>query len=417
MAMTTGQESTATTEFDHHSLEFQRAPYQTFAQMRRGCPLQRSELYGGFWALLDYPSVFDAARDDALFSSYPTIGIPPATVSFPIPPIESDPPLTQKLRQITIKHFSPGAVERLRPRVRRMAAEMVDEFVERGHCDIVAELTNPLPAKLVLHMLGFDESKYLQWVDWVHTFVHDKTHRPDDAADAAADLMAEITTHIAQRRDQKALGEDLFAAILGGHIDDAPLDDMQITMYTLMMMLGGMDTTSGLTGNALLCMMERPELRQALLDDPGLLESATEEFLRHSTPTLGLGRTIQRDANFHGHDLKAGEGAMLMWAAANRDPAVFDHPDIIDFNRPNSRKHMAFGVGIHRCLGSHLARMMFQEMMAEILQRIPDFEPNGKPVRFADAGEVYALRRLPIRFTPSARTINAAKEICGHVTH
>lgn len=413
----TGQESTAAPDFDHHSPEFQRDPYEAFAHMRREYPLRRSELYGGFWTFLDYQSVFDAARDDALFSSYPTIGIPPAAVSCPIPPIESDPPMTQKLRQITIKHFSPGAVERLRSRVRRMATEMVDEFVERGHCDIVSELTNPLPAKLVLHMLGFDESKYLRWVDWVHTFVHDKTHRPDDAAAAAADLMAEITTHIEQRRGRKALGEDLFAAILGGHVDEAPLDDLQITMYTLMMMLGGMDTTSGLTGNALVYMMERPELRQALLDDPGLLESATEEFLRHSTPTLGLGRTIARDAHFHGRDLKAGEGAMLMWAAANRDPAMFDDPDMIDFDRPNSRKHMAFGVGIHRCLGSHLARMLFQEMMAEILQRIPDFEPNGKPVRFADAGEVYALRRLPIKFTPGTRTLNATTEIRDHATH
>jgi cytochrome P450 len=188
-------------------------------------------------------------------------------------------------------------------------------------------------------------------------------------------------------------------------------------MYTLMMMLGGMDTTSGLTGNALLCLMERPELRQVLIDDPGLLASATEEFLRHSTPTLGLGRTIKRSEQFHGQELRAGEFAMLMWAAANRDPAMFEDPATIDFHRPNTRKHMAFGVGVHRCLGSHMARMMFQEMMSEILQRLPDFELKGEPVRFEDAGEVYAVRRLPIKFTPGPRKLVTTTNTCPHAAN
>lgn len=401
--MSIDHEIASARDFDHHSAQFRLAPYEAFERMRSSCPVQRSDHYGGFWSLVDYESVFAAARDDDLFSSFPSIGIPPATVSVPIPPIESDPPLTQQLRQITIKHFSPGSAQRLRPRARRMAAEMVDDFIERGECDIVAELTNPLPAKLVLHMLGFDDTQHLQWVRWVHTFVHDKTHDPQRAAAAASDLMSEIGKQMHQRRTSGVPGDDLFGAILTGHIDGVALDDTQITMYTLMMMLGGMDTTSGLTGNSLLCLIERPQLRQALLDDRELLESATEEFLRHSTPTLGLGRNIQRDEQFCGQQLRRGERAMLMWAAANRDPAVFPDPDHIDFHRPNSKRHMAFGVGLHRCLGSHLARMMFQEMMAEILDRIPDFELNGEPVRFDDAGEVYALRHLPIRFTAGQR--------------
>ncbi|WP_308170564.1 cytochrome P450 [[Mycobacterium] fortunisiensis] len=284
-----------------------------------------------------------------------------------------------------------------------MAVEMVNEFIERGECDIIEELTSPLPAKLILHMLGLDESKYRHWVNWVHTFVHNIAS--DDAAAAAAgvDLMSEIGTHIRERRAGGETADDVFGAILAGSLDGVPLDDMQVTMYTFMMMLGGMDTTSGLTGNALICLMERPELRRQLIDHPDRLEIATEEFLRHSTPTLGLGREIARDTEFHGQQLKAGERAMLMWGAANRDPAVFEDPDRIDFHRPNSRRHMAFGVGIHRCLGSHIARMMFQEMLSEILERLPDFELAGQIVRFENAGNVYAARKLPIRFTPGPR--------------
>ncbi|MCA4758984.1 cytochrome P450 [Mycobacterium sp. SMC-2] len=390
--------------FDHHSPEFREAPpHAALAQMRAQCPVTHSEQHGGFWSLLDYESVFEAARDDELFNSYPSVGVPASTAPFPILPIETDPPLTKKMRQVTVKTFAPGAAERLRPEARRMASEMVDEFIERGECDIVGELTTPLPAKLVLHMLGFDESKYLQWVNWVHTFVHDRTHDEQKAATAAMELFAEIHKHMAERREAGENGDDLFGEILNGQIDGVPLDDMQITMYTVMMMLGGMDTTSGLTGNVLLRLINQPELRRILIEQPELLKPATDEFLRHATPTLGLARTVSRDADFHGQQLKAGDRAILMWAAANRDPAVFDEPDKIDLWRKNSQKHMAFGVGQHRCLGSHLARMMFQEMISEILERLPDFEANGPEVMFEDAGEVYAPRSLPIKFTPGNR--------------
>ncbi|MGO9154776.1 cytochrome P450 [Mycobacterium sp.] len=389
--------------FDHHSAAFREAPYDAFTAMRSRCPVTHSDQHGGFWALVDYQTVFDAARNDDLFNSHPSVGIPASGAPFAILPIETDPPLTQKLRQITVKSFSPGQAEQLRSRARQMATQMVDEFIERGQCDIVAELTTPLPAKLMLHMLGFDESKYLQWVGWVHSMVHDRTHDEERAGVAVLELFGEITKHMNERRESGEPGHDLFGRILTGSVDGVPLDDMQIIMYTVLMVLGGMDTTSGLTGNTLLHLIERPELRKALIDRPDLMKHATEEFLRHSTPSLGLARTVSRDCEFHGQRLNAGDRAILMWAAANRDPAVFENPDEIDFSRPNSHRHMAFGVGIHRCLGSHLARMMFQEMVQEILERLPDFALNGTPVRFEDAGEVHALRSLPIKFTPGER--------------
>ncbi|MCK0516776.1 cytochrome P450 [Williamsia sp. DF01-3] len=393
---------------DHHSPEFRADPYAIFKELRAACPMARSDQYGGFWAFLDYDSVFDAARDDDLFNSYPSVGVPASGMPYPILPIESDPPLTKQLRAITLKQFSPQVAEELRPQVRQMAQDMVDEFIERGHCDIVAELTTPLPAKTMLHVLGFDETRYLEWVKWVHTVVHDRTQDEDTAAAAGMELFGEIGKHMQERREG-ALGDDLFGRILSGQVDGVPLDDIQITMYTFLMMLGGMDTTSGLTGNALLRMIEQPELRQTLIDEPDMLKPATEEFLRHSSPTLGLARTVSRDTDFHGQNLQAGDRAILMWAAANHDPDVFESPETIDFWRDNKR-HLAFGVGQHRCLGSHLARMMFQEMISEILERLPDFELDGEAELFEDAGEVHAVRHLPIRFTPGARRAATAPQ-------
>jgi cytochrome P450 len=256
---------------------------------------------------------------------------------------------------------------------------------------------------LILRLLAFDESRYLDWVRWVHSTVHDRTHDPDKAAAAGMEMFGEIGKHIEQRRAD-GLGEDLFSDILRGTLNGNPLDDVQITMYGFLMMLGGMDTTSGLTGNVLLRMCEDDDLRRRLVADPTLITTGTEEFLRLFTPTIGLARTVTRDAEFHDLQLQKGDRAILMWSAANRDPAVFDDPDTLDLHRANARKHMSFGVGIHRCLGSHFARMMFQVMLEQILQRLPDFQLAGPAERFEDAGDVYAVRRLPVSFTPGTRS-------------
>ena len=242
----------------------------------------------------------------------------------------------------------------------------------------------------------------MEWVDWVHTVVHDRAHDPERAAVAGMELFAEINKHM-ERRRAEGLGEDLFSDILRGTIDGEPLDDTQIAMYTFLMMLGGMDTTSGFTGNVLLRLAGDNKLRKQLIDDPSLIKNGTDELLRVYTPSLGLARTVSRDTKFHGQSLYAGDWAILMWAAANRDPAMFENPEKLDLSRPNARKQMAFGVGIHRCLGSHYAKMMFQVMLGQILQRLPDFELTGEPRRFEDAGEVYAVSSLPVKFTPGRR--------------
>jgi cytochrome P450 len=216
------------------------------------------------------------------------------------------------------------------------------------------------------------------------------------------ELFAEINSHMEQRRAE-GLGDDLFSDILRGTLHGQPLDDTQIAMYAFLMMLGGMDTTSGFTGNVLLRLCADDELRQQLIDEPTLINNGTDELLRLYTPSLGLARTVSRDTEFHGQSLCAGDRAILMWAAANRDPAVFEKPETLDLSRPNAKKQMAFGVGIHRCLGSHYAKMMFQVMLGQILARLPDFQLAGEPERFEDAGEVYAVSKLPVKFTPGRR--------------
>src|SRR6195952_3210049 len=389
----------AEVDLDHHSAEFREDPHGRFREMREsGCPVAHSDHYEGFWALTDYASVFEAARDDALFNSFPSVGVPASELPLPILPIESDPPETQELREITLKRFSPGSAERFRDGAIEMTNEAIDAFIERGQCDLVGELTTPLPARLILRLLKFDESRYMEWVDWVHSTVHDRAHEPEKAGAAGMAMFGEIVKHMQERRaggegGADGLGDDLFSDILRGTLNGKPLDDGQITMYTVLMMLGGMDTTSGFTGNVL----------RRLCDDPSLIKKGTDELLRLYTPTLGLARTVSRDAEFHGQPLCQGDRAILMWAAANRDPAMFENPDELDLSRANAKKQMAFGVGMHRCLGSHYAKMMFDVMITQVLERLPDFELAGEAKLFEDAGEVYAVRELPVTFTPGKR--------------
>jgi cytochrome P450 len=391
-------------DLDHHSPEFREDPYGRFRKMREsGCPVAHSEHYDGFWALVDYSSVFEAARDDDLFNSYPSVGVPASGMPFPILPIESDPPHTQELREVTLRQFSPGSAERARSAAIEITNAAIDEFIERGECDIVGQLTTPVPAQLILRLLKWDESRAMDWVNWVHTTVHERAHDPEKAGMAGMELFGEINKQMEQRRAE-GLGDDMFSDILRGTLDGQPLDDIQITMYGFLMMLGGMDTTSGFTGNVLLRLCQDPELRSQLVADPTLIKKGTDELLRVFTPTLGLARTVSRDAEFHGQPMCQGDRAILMWAAANRDPAMFDDPDTLDLARENAKKQMAFGVGMHRCLGSHYAKMMFQVMITQILERLPDFELAGDYERFEDAGEVYAVRKLPIKFTPGPRT-------------
>jgi cytochrome P450 len=393
----------AEVDLDHHSPDFGDDPYSRFRQMQEsGCPVAHSNHYEGFWALADYASVFEAARDDELFNSAPSVGVPASGMPFPILPIESDPPQTQELREATLRQFSPGSAERARPLATEIADELIDQFIERGACDLVADLTTPLPARLILRLLEWDESRYRDWVKWVHTLVHERAHE-EKAGMAGMELFGEVTKQLQERR-AKGLGDDLFSDILRGTLDGKPLDDTQITMYGFLMMLAGMDTASGFTANVLLRLSEDTELRAQLIADPGLIKQGTDELLRLYTPTLGLARTVSRDAEFHGQSLCKGDRAILMWAAANRDPAMFEDPDKLDLARPNAKKQMAFGVGIHRCLGSHHAKMMFQVMIGKVLERLPDFELAGEPERFADAGEVYAVNKLPVKFTPGRHT-------------
>lgn len=391
---------------DVHGEEFCRDNYAIYDDLRSRCPVVWSTEVGGFWLLTDYDSVFEATRDDDLFYSSAGAGIrdPGLDAGFlaVMPPIQTDPPITSQMRQLTVKHLSPGVMKQLEPDIRAIADELIDSFIERGEADLVKELTTPLPARVILRMLNFDETRWPEWVVYVHTLIHG-AEGGDDPEAVRPKMRDAIISEMRRRAESDNPADDMVGSILNGTVDGRDLTPEEKFGYVLLLLFGGMDTTSGLTGNALVALSRHPELKQQLIDDPDLMATATEEFLRHGSPTQGLARTVSRDTEFHGQHLKAGDRVLLLWASANRDPNVFECPAELKLDRHPNR-HMAFGVGQHRCLGSNLARTMFQVMMTEILRRLPDFTMIGEePERFTDAANVYAPRSLPVRFTSGKR--------------
>lgn len=384
---------------DHHSDFFREHNYALYDELIAKCPVAHSDQQGGVWFITGYEPVFEATLDDDLFRSAPGISVPPP-VSKSIP-IDTDPPETRAYRKVLLNFFSPDAANRLEPMVLDITTRLIDAFIERGNADLATELTTPVPAQAMLTLLGLDPSEWPTWITWIHGMVHERTAQPELAAEYGQQVFARIVA-AKQERITGGVRGDMLSHLLQAEVDGRPLTDDEYLSYALLLLLAGLDTTAGFTGNALYRLVEQPQLRAQLLAQPELLRQATEEFLRHDTPTQALARTVSRDASFHGRQLHAGDKVLLMWAAANRDPAEFDNPLTIDFTRHPNR-HLAFGVGQHRCLGSNMARMMFRVMVTQVLRRLPDYRLDGPVTRFADAAEVYGVNSMPVSFTPGPR--------------
>jgi cytochrome P450 len=390
------------TDLDQHSAEYAKDPYAPLADLRSRCPVAHDSAWGGFWMFTSYDAVFDALQQPDLFSSHISAGVPPAEGAQPLIPIHYDPPDVGFYRSFLLGALSPSAVSVLQPKIDSLTSEFIDEFIERGEADVCNELFTPLPARLILQVLGIDDTNWSEWIEWVHGFTHDRTQNPERSAAGIMAMYTAIATEVAKFRDEPnrpgLLGELALASQDGRSLDDGELINM-----AFLLVLGGMDTTAGLSGNALIRIGENPSLAEEILSDPDIMPRVTEEFLRHDTPTLGLPRILTQDAEFHGKQLRKGDRVMLMFAAANRDPDMFDDPDDIDFYRGKNR-HMAFALGVHRCLGSNLARAMFKTMIFQLLDRAKDLKVvSEKVVRYEDCGEVFATRYLPITFTPGER--------------
>ncbi len=400
-------------QFDHESVEHARNWPEEFRELREECPRAWTESYGGFWVATRFDDIVAIAQRPDVFSAHKDydpvtretkggLTIPPVPGIRGIPN-ETDSPEWDGLRGFINRRFAPRAVEERRARAGQFAAALIDEVIETGRMDIVENLTNPLPAILTMDVFGFPLEEWRDFADPFHKMVYTRVDDPDiKQVVGGLDLFyRRVTEEVARRRKEPK--DDILGYMANGTIDGAPLDDETIRQLSFNILAGGVDTTTALTSNTLMWLARNPDQRQRLIDDPKLLPIACEEFIRYYSPIHALARTAKEDVELDGWHIAKGERVMLAYAAGNRDPDAFDNPEEVRVDRfPN--KHVGFGAGMHRCLGSFLARLMFQVMVTEVLNRMPDYRViEEDAVPYPSVSKINGWIHIPATFTPGKK--------------
>ncbi|MBT0772455.1 cytochrome P450/oxidoreductase [Kineosporia sp. J2-2] len=406
--------------FDHHGDLANADPVAYYAGFRESCPVGRTPAHGGFVYTTTYSDVVRIARDDSTFSSSRaadadgegTVIVIPRGAGLEQFPIELDPPRSTLYRDIVDPLLTPDAVARLRPMIAHHTARVVDAFVESGSADLVHDLTNPLPAAVTLDWLGFPEADWEKLAGPVHDIFAAKAGSERAARGAAglAFMDRRIRELIADRREEP-LDDGVSVIVQARRPDGTLFDDDELVSVIGLLVAGGVDTTTSLTGSTLVHLARNPADRNRLRENPDLLVGATEEFLRAFAPSQSMARTATADTEIGGCPVKHGERVLIPWVSANHDPAVFDQPDQVRLDR-DARRHLSFGVGSHRCPGAHLARAMFAEMIGQVLTRLGDYTIDEAGLReYPTKGNQVGWDAIPARFTPGPRIAQAAPTV------
>jgi cytochrome P450 len=392
-------------DFDHADPNYNPNAHQIWADLRSsGCPVAHSERYGGMWAPLTHEHVHEVAYDTDHFTSRGVIvsntrPIIEAPVG-PAPPITSDPPFHQIARRLLLPPFSPKAIDAWEGEIRKLCRNLIDEMgdIVAGETvvDAAVQYAQHIPVNVISRMLGFPTTDDDLFRNFVHSVLENVNVSPEERIAAiqplAEYLDAQIADHEANPRD------DLTSYLMNVEIEGNKLSPEHVRGSIVLLLVAGIDTTWSGIGSSLWHLATNPADLERLVAEPELMPFAIEEFLRAYAPVT-MARLVKEDHDFHGCPMKANEWVLLPFPAANRDPAVFDDAEEVIIDRAENR-HAAFGLGIHRCLGSNLARLELRVAIEEFIARFPGFELAGD-TRWS-IGQVRGPRQLPVRITRTA---------------
>ena len=384
-----------TLDFDLFDPSFVIDPYPVYDELREQCPVAHSERSNGTWMPTKYEDVADVAHDTEHFSSR-DVGVvtPDDRRVLDSPPITLDPPFHSQARRLLLPAFSPKAVERLTPIAEAFADELLDEIILNEHADAARDYAQHIPTRVISTMLGIPAEEEAMFTDWVVRILHVGQTDPEVGRAAVIEVLEYFGEQVELRREQP--GDDLVTALLDAQLDDAPLTPRHLVGTCFLLLVAGIDTTWSSIGSSLWHLATHPEDQVRLAEDPSLIPSAVEEFLRAYAPVT-MARDVVAETEIGGQQVCPGEKVLLTFPAANRDPARFDNPNEIQIDRRKNR-HLAFGVGIHRCIGSNLARMELRVAIERWLDRVPPFSLTpGIEVTWT-GGQVRGPRSVPVTF-------------------
>ncbi|GGM98275.1 cytochrome P450 [Streptomyces fuscichromogenes] len=403
---------------DRHSTRY-RTDFEGLSdEFHAKCPVAWNQEHGGHWFVTGNRQLFDLARRADVLSNdadvrnerrgYDGISIPA------IPKerrngmvggfIEMDPPAQRHYRNALNPYLSPAAVARWQPVIDEITRACLDEVIETGSIDFVDDLANIVPAVLTMAMLGLPLADWGVYCEPTHASVYTPPGSPDwqRVRDLSVKMAGRLAESLRGIRDNPRPG--LVNAVLTADIDGSRPDDGEALGVVQLLIGGGFDTTTALTAHSLEWLAHHPGERDRLSSQwESLRDSATEEFLRYFTPAVGDGRTISQDVEINGTRFGEGERVWLSWAMSNRDASVFDDPHTVRMDRTGNR-HASFGLGIHRCIGSNVARATFKTMLRAVLDRMPDFACDpARAVHYDTTGVINGMKHLPATFTPGER--------------
>ncbi|PXW24610.1 UNVERIFIED_CONTAM: cytochrome P450 [Williamsia faeni] len=409
-------------KFERHAAHYRDEFEEVTQKMQSECPVAWSDTYDGHWVAAGNKEVFELARCPHVSNDHDVTGEGTGYkgISIPTPDranglrggvLEMDDPEHKAYRAILNPYLSPAAVKRWIPFIDDVVHACLDEKIESGRIDFVDDLANIVPAVLTLGMLGIPIERWTVYNEAVHAAVYTPLDSPDieRVNQLHKEMGADLFKNLIEIRENPRPG--LINELIEARIDGEPLPDMEIFGNLGLLIGGGFDTTTALTAHSLEWLAHNPESRQHLSDDRDeLLDGATEEFLRYYTPAPGDGRTITEDVEIEGIQFKEGDRLWLSWAMANRDPEVFEDPNEIVLDR-HANRHYSFGLGVHRCIGSNVARTVFKRMLLAVLDRMPDYKCDpDEAVHYESIGVIQGMRHLPATFTPGPRTHASLEE-------
>ncbi len=395
-----------TTDYDIFDTEYISDPYPIWADLRDECPIAHTDRWGGSWLPTRYEDVVALARMvPELSSADPIVVRPPeaATEILPggayhtvnVPPISADPPVHTWSRRLILPAFSPKATADHEPATRELCNELIDGFIDRGEVDGAVEYAQQIPPRVIANLLGINPDDADQFVDWVRGTLELGLSNPAIREQYRGKIADFFAAEIRDRQENPR--DDLISQLLDAEVDGHKVSAEHVQGTCNLMLVAGIDTTWSSIGSALWHLAGHPEDRRRLVAEPELLPTAIEELLRAYSPVTMARVVSQEGVEYGGCPFPYGDKILMNFPGANRDPDVFEDPNDVKIDRERNR-HIAFGVGIHRCAGSNLARMEMLVSIGEFLKRIPEFELADPSAVTWAGGQVRGPRILPIKF-------------------
>ena len=397
------------TDYDIFDPAYIKDPFPVWDEIRQGCPVAHTERWSGSWMPTKYKDLFAIAQDIQHFSSREVLVAPPGEPRDDLPeedvpevlrdydagapPITSDPPVHTWARRLLLPPFSIRSIAKYEPETRELCASLVEGFAGTGRADAAVDYAQQIPSRVIASMLGIPKEEAGMFTEWVRNFLELGLTNTDLQGEAARNIFGYLWQRI-QEHKEKPDEDDLINYLLAATVNGEPVPEPHILGTCFLTLVAGIDTTWSSIGSAFWHLAQHPEDRARLVAEPALLPTAVEELLRAYSPVT-MARVVTEDYQYNGCKMSEGDKVLMNFPAANRDPEVFTDPDKVIIDRAVN-PHIAFGVGIHRCAGSNLARMEMKVSIQEWLKRIPDFRLEDPGAVTWAGGQVRGPRSMHV---------------------